>query len=381
MIQEVEGATTVNPDVVIIPLVLAGGAGTRLWPLSRGKSPKQFLRLGDDGTLLHQTLSRCSGRIFASVPIIVGAEDNRSQLLSVTQDLGLKADLILEPLRRNSCAAIVAGTLQALQRDEDAVVLMLAADHHIPDLAAFQSAIKQALAVAVEGQFVTFGIIPHHAATGYGYILPETSSAQSRVRRVSRFIEKPDAATAERYVSEGYLWNSGNFLFKAKVLIEEVRKYAPDVLYAVELSLKFAKRDNDYIRLSHAHFAQSPNISIDHAVLENTQKACVLPVAYEWSDIGTWDAVMQTLSKDQYGNSIIGRGVIKIGSNVAIHSEVILTTVIGCDDIIVIATQDAVLVVKKGCTESVKSLVEYLQAKGITEANSPLRQVDLSPTN
>jgi mannose-1-phosphate guanylyltransferase / mannose-6-phosphate isomerase len=366
-----------NRQSIVIPLILAGGAGTRLWPLSRGQSPKQFLRLGEAATLLHQTLERCIGGVFDRKPMIVGSTDNRGQLLEAVQEVGILADILLEPMRRNSCAAIVTGALRALERDADAVVLVLAADHHIPDRHAFQAAVERALPAALAGQLVTFGVKPRHAATGYGYILPNAKAEKSGVFSVQQFVEKPDPATASRYMKEGYLWNSGNFLFLAKTLIEEVRRNAPEVLAAVELAMRHASRDEDFIRLAVLHFAAAPKISMDYAVMEKTSKASVLPVEYGWNDIGTWDAVSGTLAADTDGNAIIGRGVVMGGRNVTVHSETLLTTVIGCDDLIVVTTRDAVLVARKGSTESVKALVDRLKDQGYAEADGPLPQFDL----
>jgi mannose-1-phosphate guanylyltransferase / mannose-6-phosphate isomerase len=356
----------------IIPVIVAGGAGTRLWPLSRGQSPKQFLRLGQNSTLLHQTLNRCRGACFDMRPIIVGSDDNRGQLLNVVQNLGIEADLVLEPFQRNTCAAIAAGTLRALERDPEALVLILAADHHIPDATAFQTTVEKAIAAARRGMLVTFGVKPRYAATGYGYILPHQIADQNAVSAVARFVEKPDAATAERYVLEGYLWNSGNFLFSATAFLSELRQTAPVVLEAVREALNHAQRDRDFIRLAPAYFEGAPKISVDYAVMEKTTKAAVMAVDYAWGDVGTWDAVANSIEADVSRNAIVGRGVITGSKNVMIHSEDLLTTVIGVDDIVVVTTRDAILVVRKGQTENVKTLVERLRAEAIAEADAPL---------
>jgi mannose-1-phosphate guanylyltransferase / mannose-6-phosphate isomerase len=353
----------------ITPLVLAGGAGTRLWPLSRGQSPKQFLKLDGKHTLLEQTLMRCVGEAFDAQPILVGAVDHRAQLLETMQSLGRKADIVLEPMRRNSCAAIAAGALRALERDRDAVVLVLAADHHIPDVDAFRAAVMQAAEAAARGKIVTFGIRPRHAATGYGYILPKLGDAESAALKIERFVEKPDAETAERYVSEGYLWNSGNFMFRAARFVDELAQHQPEILTAVKAALEKAERDRDFIRLAAEPFSKSPGISVDYAVMEKTAEAAVLPVDYFWTDIGTWDAVSGMVKPDADGNAVVGRGVVLGGRNVMVHSEGAVTTVIGCDDLVVITTRDAVLVARKGATEDVKALVDRLRAEGFAEAD------------
>jgi mannose-1-phosphate guanylyltransferase/mannose-6-phosphate isomerase len=353
----------------ITPLILAGGAGTRLWPLSRGQSPKQFLKLDGKHTLLEQTLMRCMGDAFDERPILVGAMEHRGQLLETMQSLGRKADIVLEPMRRNSCAAIAAGALRALERDKDAVVLVLAADHHIPDMEAFRAAVMRAAEAAAEGKIVTFGIKPRHAATGYGYILPKRSDAETAALKIERFVEKPDAVTAERYVSEGYLWNSGNFMFRAARFVEELAQHQPEILKAVKAALEKAERDHDFIRLAAEPFSRSPGISVDYAVMEKTAEAAVLPVDYFWTDIGTWDAVSGMIKPDADGNTVVGRGVVLGGRNVMVHSEELVTTVIGCEDIVVITTRDAVLVARKGATEDVKTLVDRLREDDFSEVD------------
>jgi mannose-1-phosphate guanylyltransferase / mannose-6-phosphate isomerase len=348
----------------IIPVILSGGSGTRLWPLSRQVRPKQFLNFGAEHSLIQNTLLRCAGPDFDTIPIVVGAHDHRFMLADAAQALNLKPRIVLEPMRRDSCAAIVAGALLAMERRPDAVILVVAADHHIPDGDAFAKAVAQALPAAQHGMLVTFGVKPVSPSTGYGYILPGQTTKYGHVAQVARFVEKPDVETAKGYVTSGYLWNSGNFLFAARSFIAEARLFAPLVVDAMEKALAQAEKDRDFIRLNDAAFAASPQISIDYAVMEKTSKACVLPVDYAWSDIGSWDAVAASLPTDESQNAVVGEGVVEASSRVTVHSQGILTAVVGCSDLVVVTTPDAVLVAKRGDTERVKRLVDRLNSSG-----------------
>lgn len=356
-----------KPSSAIIPVILSGGAGTRLWPLSRETKPKQFMAFTSGATLLEATVQRCQGNAFDSRPIIVGAEAHRFLLAEAVRNLSLSADIVLEPLRRDSCAAIVAGALQARARHDDALVLVVAADHHIPDAAAFQNAVLTARPAAEAGRLVTFGVKPSTPSTGYGYIKPGETVPFDGLFKVAQFIEKPDIETAKRYLSQGYLWNSGNFLFRARDFLAEARQFVPAIVEAVSASLDNATRDPDFVRLDEAQFAKSPRISVDFAVMEKTAHACVLPVDYAWSDIGTWDSVAAAAAPDQQGNAVVGRGAVQQARNVFIHSHALTTAVVGVDDIMVVATPDAVLVIRRGESESVKTLVEGLLRKGLVE--------------
>lgn len=349
----------------IIPVILSGGSGTRLWPLSRKGRPKQFLKFGGEHSLIQDTMLRCSGDIFDKVPILVGASDHRFMLADSAQSLGFSPDIILEPMRRDSCAAIVVGALLAMERDENSIVLIVAADHHIPDRAEFSQAVAAAVPAAKAGLLVTFGVKPDFPSTGYGYILPGERTSFGNVAGVDRFVEKPDLQTAAHYIGSGYLWNSGNFLFEAKAFIGEARKHAPQVVEAMEKALQLADRDADFVRLHDASFAASPQTSVDYAIMEKTSKVCVLPVDYSWSDIGSWDAVAAALPLDDLGNSIVGEVVLEQSSGVVVHSQGILTAVVGCSDIVVVTTKDAVLVAKRGQTEAVKLLVDQLNSDGL----------------
>jgi mannose-1-phosphate guanylyltransferase / mannose-6-phosphate isomerase len=359
---------------IIIPVILSGGAGTRLWPLSRNTRPKQFLHLHGENTLIAETLLRCRGELMDPNPIIVAAESHRFLVAEVLRELEIGGDIILEPMRRDSCAAVVAGALHAMGRSRDALILVVSADHDIPDKAAFGNSVRAAVPPALAGQLVAFGIEPVTPATGYGYLLPGAVIAGGPARELIKFVEKPDRETAEKYLREGYLWNSGNFLFSAKSFLHEAETLAPAVVAAVEQSYKSARQDHDFLRLDEPAFAASPQISFDFAIMEKTSKAAVVAVSYAWSDIGTWDAVANLATKDENGNAIVGHGHVRQGKNVFIHAEQTLVAVDGLTDIVVVATQDSVLVARRGHTEQVKELVGALPSAVAEEALSSLQQ-------
>jgi mannose-1-phosphate guanylyltransferase / mannose-6-phosphate isomerase len=351
----------------IIPVILSGGAGTRLWPLSRQAKPKQFLKFGTGHTLIQETVLRCRADFFDPRPIVVAADAHRFMVAEALREISVQADIVLEPMRRDSCAAIVAGALLAQERNPDAIIMVMAADHHIPDSAAFAHYAHLAASEAQAGNIVTFGIKPDAPATGYGYILRGEKSAAHGFK-VKSFREKPDRETAERYMREGYLWNSGNFIYRASVFLDEIRKFEPKILEAVQASLLAAEKDKDFIRLDEHDFSASPQKSVDFAVMEKTDKAVVMPVDYAWSDIGSWDAVADAIAADPSGNVIEGHGFVAQGNNNYVRSDGVLTAVIGCDNLVVVTTHDAVLVTKRRSTEKVKDLVGLLKAAGVAEA-------------
>lgn len=350
----------------VIPIVLSGGSGARLWPLSRASRPKQFLSFGAERSLFQDTILRCGAAVFDARPIVVGADGHRFLLAEDLLRIGVDADILLEPVARNSCAAIAAGCLQALERSADAVVLALAADHRIPDAGAFADAVAEALVDAEAGRLVTFGIRPHRPATAYGYILP--GRRLHRAAAVERFVEKPTPELAERYLAEGCLWNSGNFLFRAEAFLGELERLHPEILAAVREAHARARVDLDFLRLDRAAFAQAPSISVDHAVMERTDRAAVLPVAYRWSDVGSWDAVCDVLAGDAGGNAVVGDATILDGGGNLVHSEDRLTALVGVDDMVVVSTPDCLLVAAKSRAEDVKPLVARLQAQARPEA-------------
>ncbi len=349
----------------IIPIILSGGAGARLWPLSRAAKPKQFLRFGSKYSLFQNTLLRCSSPIFDNRPIVVSGESQRFLVAEDLRNIGVAADIVLEPMRRDSCAAIAVGCLVALQRTPDAMVLILAADHLISETDQFIAAVEAASVTSAGGLLTTFGIKPTSPATGFGYIKPGPSVGQNGAYKIDQFVEKPSAESALQYVCDGYLWNSGNFLFRASVFIEELEKYAPLVLAASCIAVNKATRDSDFLRLDPEGFAQSPQTSVDYAVMEKTERAVVFPVYYKWNDVGSWDAVYDILAKDKLGNAVDGLGYVKDGRNNLVNTRGQLTALIGVDDLLVVTVEDAILVTKRGQAEKLKEFIADIKSRNI----------------
>jgi mannose-1-phosphate guanylyltransferase / mannose-6-phosphate isomerase len=354
---------------MLIPLILSGGSGTRLWPVSRKNLPKQFLALAGNGTLFQQTLTRTRQLPGVVSPIVVASEDHRFLAADQLLEIGIRdATIVLEPLARNTAPAIALGALQALQRDADALVLVLPADHLIGDTAAFVAAVTQATPLAEQGWLVTFGIRPDRPETGFGYIRRAEAIGDDGYR-VEQFVEKPDLATAESYLADdGYDWNSGMFLFKASRYLEELAVHAPAMLAAVREAHANASADLDFVRIDHDTFARVPDNSIDYAVMEKTRHAAVIPVSCTWSDIGSWSALWLTGNKDAQGNLREG-DTISIDSHNSLlrsHDRHLLATV-GIDDLIVVTTPDATLVAHRDAAQDVKRIVEQLKASGRSE--------------
>src|ERR1700743_1790376 len=345
----------------IIPLIMCGGAGTRLWPASREVRPKQFLPVSGAQSTFQDTLLRVSDAALFARPIVITNAAYRFMVLEQLTEIGIEADVLLEPARRDSGPAIAAGAAFAQARDGDAVVLALAADHVVRDTAAFIAACRQGLAAADTGRIVTFGVEPERAATEYGYISPG-EAVSGKVRSVAKFVEKPDPATAAEYIKAGYLWNSGNFMFRASVLLDEYRNVDPDSIQAVSDAVSKAGRDLDFVTLDTESFAQANAISIDYAVMEKTSRAAVVPVSCGWSDVGSWRAVWELSDKDGQGNAAQGAAVFEDSRNCNVSTDKALVALEGVDDLVVVATQDAVLVSRQKDANGLKRLVAKLKS-------------------
>ena len=358
----------------LIPVVMCGGAGTRLWPVSRESMPKQFVPLVDERSTFQQVLGRIADVQLFERPIIITNSDFRFIVAEQLRECDIEADIVLEPMRRDSAMAVAVAAALARERNPEAVVLILAADHVVRDVDAFKSACREAATAAAEGLIVTFGINPTFPATHYGYIRPGSKVNGGAALAVEAFVEKPDAETAGGYVAESYLWNSGNFAFRADIMLEEIARYEPDIAAAAKLAVEGMARDLDFLRLPAEPFARAPKKSIDYAVMERTDRAAVVPVDLGWSDVGSWSAVWDVMSHDAEGNASTGSVVFHDSRNSLVRSDdAILTAVVGLEDIIVVATPDAVLVTSRDKAEQVKGLVEQLKAQNRREADQHLR--------
>ncbi|MGX5735219.1 mannose-1-phosphate guanylyltransferase/mannose-6-phosphate isomerase [Bosea thiooxidans] len=353
----------------IIPVVMCGGAGTRLWPVSRDTMPKQFISLlGQDSTFQRAMRLLSDASVFAPA-IVITNNEYRFTIQEQLQAAGVSAQIVLESSRRDSAAAVAAATELALARDPKAVVGVFAADHFVHDGALFVATCRKAGKVAAQGRIVTIGIPPSHPATGYGYIRPGAEIGDE-AQDVAAFVEKPDAVRAAQYLLDGYFWNSGNFIFDAATMRAELAAFEPGVQGPVAEAVARAKPDLDFLLLDAASFDQAKKISIDYAVMERTAKAAVVTGRFGWSDVGSWAAVWELSEKDASGNVIDGRGYVLNGTNNLLHSEEALVGVIGLDDVAVIATRDAVLVAPKAGADKVKDMVALITARGESEAGA-----------
>jgi len=352
---------------ILQPVLLSGGSGTRLWPLSREAYPKQFLPLAGDDTMLQATWLRVAS-IAGAAPIVVANEEHRFLVAEQLRQVGAPTPaIVLEPVGRNTAPAIAAAALQATSGGADPLLLVLPSDHVIAKADAFRDAVRTASAAAEQGALVTFGIVPTAPETGFGYIQAADVDIAG-VRRVARFVEKPDAATAQSYLAAGgYYWNSGMFLFRASRYLEELARFRPDVLAATRQALEHAQRDGDFIRLDKDAFAACPADSIDYAVMERTDAAAVLPVDIGWSDLGSWSALWDVATRDADGNATLGDVIAVDSRNSYVHGRR-LVALVGVDDLVVVDTDDAVLVARKDRVQDVKDVVARLKHEQRSQA-------------
>ena len=344
----------------IVPLIMCGGAGTRLWPASRENRPKQFLSLFGGRSTFQDTLARVGDAALFEKPIVITNAAYRFMVREQLDEIERDADILLEPCRRDSGPAIAAGAAFAARRDPQAVVLALAADHVVSDEAAFVAACRQAVDVAASGKIVTFGIKPERAATEYGYIQTGARIA-GEVSSVAKFVEKPDEATAAAYVRDGFLWNSGNFMFGAQSLLEEYARTDAASADAAREAVAKAGSDLGFVTLQEDAFARAVPMSIDYAVMEKTARAAVIPVSCGWSDVGSWHAVWELSPKDADGNAAQGTAVFEGAKNCNVSTDKTLVALEGVEDVVVVATQDAVLVSRQKDPGALKRLVAKLK--------------------
>jgi len=362
---------------MIHPVILSGGSGTRLWPLSRASLPKQLLPLVSERSMLQETVLRLVGLAELATPMVVCGNDHRFLVAEQMHEIGVEHPaLILEPVGRNTAPAVAVAALALMEHDAEATMLVLPADHLIADIEAFHRAIGQAVEAAEAGLLVTFGIRPDAPETGYGYIRRgEALTALNGTFRVGAFVEKPDRATAENYLQSGdYFWNSGMFVFKAARYLQELEKFRPDILEAARAAWQQRKSDLDFCRLQAEAFGACPSDSIDYAVMEKTADAAVVPVDIGWNDVGSWSSLWQTANgRDEMGNSVRGDVMLEQVSNSYVRAESRMVAAIGLTDVVIVETADAVMVAHKSQAQEVKKVVERLQAEGRGEHLSHTR--------
>ena len=356
---------------MIIPVILAGGSGTRLWPLSRKHYPKQLLKLFGDKTMLQQTLLRLEGVPDLAPPIVVCNEEHRFMVAEQLQEIGQqKSSIILEPIARNTAPALALAAIHARTLGDDPILLVLSADHMISNVAVFQAALFDAVQAAQLGYLATFGVQPTRPETGYGYIktrqAPDSNCA--KFFPVGEFVEKPDLVTAERYLTEGcYYWNSGMFVFRTDAFLRELQEQSPDVIVAAEQAKVWAVQDLDFIRVDKDSFAQAPNISIDYALMEKSRNVVCIPLDAGWSDVGDWKSFWDLSAKDSSGNSLIGDSIDIGSTNTLVFSQDKLVATLGVNNLMIINTPDAVLVADKSQAQQVKSIITQIEKQSRSE--------------
>lgn len=356
-----------QPHRRIVPVILSGGSGSRLWPLSREKTPKPLLKLLGAETLLQRTALRVADSEFFAPLIVIAGSAQRAEIAGQLDAVGATTDaIVLEPSPRNTAAAIAVAALYVAQSQPDGLILVMPSDHAIADVAGFQDAVRRGVEAAASGHLTLFGIGPDRPATGYGYIhRGDPLSPGSEASRVAAFVEKPDRATAEAYVGSGdYLWNSGIFLMPVAALLAEFRSYEPDLLGAAEEAVARASRDKGFLQLDATAFGRCRSISIDHAIMERTEKAAVVNARFDWSDVGSWMALWSLADRDAAGNAVFGDVLTLSTQNSYVRSDAPLVATIGVRDLIVVATKDAVLVAHKDSDQDIREIVERLRRGG-----------------
>jgi mannose-1-phosphate guanylyltransferase len=353
---------------MILPVIMAGGSGSRLWPLSRQQFPKQFLTLLGNHSMLQTTAQRLKG-IEHAPALVICNEEHRFSVAEQFRSNGIKTSgIILEPVGRNTAPAIALAAIQALKSGDDPLLLVLAADHVIKDEVAFCASVAQAGPFAQADKLVTFGIVPTVPETGYGYIKRGDVQGTETGFTVAQFVEKPNLATAQDYLASGeYYWNSGMFLFKASTYLAELKTHRPDMFRACEQAMTATQVDLDFIRIDKAAFESCPDDSVDYAVMEKTTQAVVVPMDCGWSDVGSWSALWEVSDKDEHGNACRGDVINVDTRNTYVHASEKLVTTIGLDDVVVVETKDAILVAKQSQVQQVKKIVEQLKAEDRSE--------------
>lgn len=361
---------------MVVPVILSGGSGSRLWPVSRKAYPKQFWPLLSEDTPFQETVKRAQKIGLKASPIVVGNRDHRFIIAEQLRQIDTEdASIILEPVARNSAAAMAAAAFYQAEKDPDAILWFMPADAAIEDLSALEDALAHASQTAEQDYIVTFGMKPTRAETGYGYIEQGSNiRGVEHAYHIVRFLEKPNEETAERFFKDKrYWWNSGMFIAKARVFLEELKSYEPDIYENVKNSLSFSGEDLGFIQLDEKSFSFAPSISVDYAVAERTQRAAVVPASFHWTDVGSWDAVWELTPKDDEGNAARGNVFLDRARNCYVHSDGIVATVTGVDDLIIVVTPDAVMVSHRDRAQDVKHMVNRLKKEGRKEAENHLQ--------
>ena len=352
---------------MITPIIISGGSGTRLWPLSRKLQPKQFINLGNDTTLFQDTILRLPKD--AENPIIICNEDHRFLAAEQLREINkLSTGIILEPIGKNTAPAIALAALKLHSSSADPILLVLPADHMIEDINSFHKTIKIAKTLAIQNKLVTFGVLPNKAETGYGYIEAEMD-LNSKFYNIESFKEKPNQANADKYFKSGkYFWNSGMFMFKSSVYLQELEKFAPEILTYCKNSLKDERQDHDFIRLINEEFLKCPELSIDYAVMEHTKSSVVVPLDANWNDVGSWESLMSSKLKDAKGNVVEGDVILDNVENTFAYSSNRLVSAVGVSDLIIVDTSDALLVTSSEYSQNIKNIVAKLKDQNRPEA-------------